>query len=619
MKKHLLFLLFLMGAAQADTSLPVRDELWKKQYFSESGAGRTDETARFAIETEQSPQFTGPVLSLGPWQIGDYSLRYDWTQNIALKGPVTLRGSYRTENLLPGQAQIVVQWLKDGKRLRRDTFDLPDAGTWTAFSVPLRRVPPGAQAFVPGFGLGEKTPAGRVLFGNLKVSDGIAPLDFPADPGPLTRPAPPATLTPPPVPAPEPTDPNEPIEPARVPVAHYRLQQAGEVWWMVTPDNKPFFSLGTDAPDFPANEGAKGREYEAQMRSYGFNSLAGWTNIERWSAINDALQAEGKTPLAAFVTLQSSDLEGEFDVLQSARGDAIEAKHAFPDPFDPRFEMAYRTAALKIGDLVKTKSWLAGYFADNEIAHRDLSSRLWSPHCAAALKDWLKDKYETIDKLNTAWATQFASFDEIITKKPRPTSENMGNDFVLFGRQVVQKYVQITLEAWRDADPDHLVFSNRFMLDEVNDLVPYLDLYGFYDGIGVNVYPANDAPGLSNLEKQRLQTLNLFTRKPVLISEWSIPARDSGLYDKGDKLDASWSKTVDNQPQRAHQTAQVLTDFYNLPFVVGAHWFTWSDINTPERQANSGLVKSTGEPWSDLLASLTSTQQKIQQHITTVR
>jgi len=45
---------------------------------------------------------------------------------------------------------------------------------------------------------------------------------------------------------------------------------------------------------------------------------------------------------------------------------------------------------------------------------------------------------------------------------------------------------------------------------------------------------------------------------------------------------------------------ELLAGFYNEPFVVGAHWFIWSDFDSPVRQANRGLFKRSGEPWVEL-------------------
>ena len=112
-------------------------------------------------------------------------------------------------------------------------------------------------------------------------------------------------------------------------------------------------------------------------------------------------------------------------------------------------------------------------------------------------------------------------------------------------------------------------------------------------------------------EREYLTLLHERTGKPLLVTEWSVPARDSGLYVNYAHLDWSFPQTVATQQQRGRQAAEFLTQLYNLPFVVGAHWFTWSDIDTKERQANRGLFKANNDPWPELQDALTNVTKDI--------
>jgi hypothetical protein len=227
---------------------------------------------------------------------------------------------------------------------------------------------------------------------------------------------------------------------------------------------------------------------------------------------------------------------------------------------------------------------------------------------------FLRKRYPEIKDLNAAWKTDFASHDELLAKKPDPAVRGsvMGADFQAFAREIVRRYVEITLRVIREEDPGHLVFSQKFMLSDVVDWVPLLDLYAAYDGIALDMYPANRAPGLDESERAILKLVHEKTGKPILIGEWSVPAVDSGLYDDAAKLDWSWTEVVETQGHRARQAACVTVDFHNLPFVVGAHWFIWGDVDSPERKANRGLFKAGGqhggqtggEPWKELQEAL---------------
>jgi len=107
--------------------------------------------------------------------------------------------------------------------------------------------------------------------------------------------------------------------------------------------------------------------------------------------------------------------------------------------------------------------------------------------------------------------------------------------------------------------------------------------------------------------------------KPILIGEWSVPALDSGLYDNPKALDWSYPQTVGTQTERARQAATILGQLYNLPFIVGAHWFTWRDFDSAVRRANRGLFRASGEPWLELHISLSGIQSAINARPATTR
>ncbi|HWH69482.1 MAG TPA: hypothetical protein VNT26_08865, partial [Candidatus Sulfotelmatobacter sp.] len=191
-------------------------------------------------------------------------------------------------------------------------------------------------------------------------------------------------------------------------------------------------------------------------------------------------------------------------------------------------------------------------------------------------------------------------------RQPNPVLRQgaMYEDYRRFRREIVRRHIELTLQVLHDEDPGRLVFSQRFMMKHFSDWADLLDLFQAYDGIGVNMYPDNVVPGLGANERAALELIHQRTGKPLLVTEWSIPALDSRLYDNPAKLDWSWDCTVATQTERARQAARVALDQYNLPFVVGAHWFTWKDFNSEKRQANRGLVQANGQPWPELLQAL---------------
>jgi beta-galactosidase GanA len=290
--------------------------------------------------------------------------------------------------------------------------------------------------------------------------------------------------------------------------------------------------------------------------------------------------------------------------------------HAFADPFDPRWEASLRKRVQEIANLFRGKTYFAGWMADNERSHRDIYRYVWSPHCAVEFGKFLRQKYGAIEKLNGKWGASFASFDELLAMRPDPVTRDgaMYEDFRLFSREILRRFNDTVLRIIHEEDPGRLVFTNRFMIGEARDVFENLDLYSGYDAIAVNVYPSNIEVGYDRGERQYMELLHEKTGKPLLITEWSVPARDSGLYENYAHLDWSYPQTVATQEQRARQTAECLMQLYNLPYVIGAHWFTWSDIDTKERQANRGLFDARGNPWTELQRAIAGATGAIAAH-----
>jgi hypothetical protein len=534
-----------------------------------------------------------PCMWLGPWRAGKWAARYEYTQPVPIVTGA-IRGRYRTDGLFPKQAVVRVQWYKGTSALTNRSYSLATAADWDAFEVPLVRPPAGADSIRIGFGLGEKTE-GTVWFADLRIVEQAPLLEYSGDPE-LTRPAPPKDL----------------------PGSRYtRVEQHGGAWWLIDSTGKPFFSLGTVPMSLgsPTADFRQERQTLEAMRSLGLDSIAGGSSISRWSAFNDALVKEGVQPLHQFRNIEMKVGDG-YDTLVDAAGrnpGASQAQaaatggfnHAFADPFDPRWEADVRKQVRDIAGRVRNKTYYAGWFAANERQHRDIHRYVYSPNCAAAFRAWLERKYGgSIDSLNKMWNEEqrYSSFEEIFEKKPDPEIRYgpMYEDFRAFSREIIRKANETMIRVIRQEDPGRLIISNRFMVGEQGDVFENLDLYADFDIIAVNIYPRNLVAGLNRDEREFLETVHRRTGKPVIIGEWSVPALDSGLYDNLQKLDWSYPQTVGTQSERAAQAARILADLYNLPFIVGAHWFTWKDIDSSARQANRGLFKANGEPWTEL-------------------
>ncbi|MEK7474867.1 MAG: beta-galactosidase [Candidatus Coatesbacteria bacterium] len=564
-------------AGATETVLPANDPAaWIPLVFVEDSGVSATEACAFT----RTRDGTHDCLVIGPWIAGEWSARWQGTRPLpAMTG--TLRGRYRTESVLPMTVAAGVAWLRGREKLGRDEVALESAEAWTDFAVAIRRPPPGADAVVPVAGLLEQTD-GRAWFADLVFSEDVSLVAFAATPLPSERSAPPESFP---------------------PGKRFRLERSGDGWWLVTPAGRPFYSAGSDAPGFKT--GAEGDALAATLRAAGFNSLGGWSNVWAWGRLNDRRLARGETPFAAFVALETSDLKG-CGYLSDPASDQPPGDHAFPDPFDPAFPRVYAGLVADVARAAAGKPWLAGWFIDNERDHDRLDRRVWSGHAGRAFRRAIRAKYRTTAALNAAWGASFGSFDAAARARPVAAIRRgaLYEDCRAFAHELVRRYADTCVAAIRAADPGALVFTNRFMMGGIGDTLGYLGEYGKCDGVAVNLYPANRTSGLSGNERAILSEIHRRTGKAVLIGEWSVPALDSGLYANPARLDWSYPEAVDTQVDRARQAACVTADFHRLPFVVGAHWFTWRDVDSAKRQANRGLFRSNGEPWRELLDAL---------------
>jgi hypothetical protein len=575
---------------EAVWSLSADRSHWNELLFLEGLDDRVtaSQAARFSYWNDPA---NGGVVSVGPWYAGDWGARLEY-KTIFPSPSGTIRGYYRTEGLLPYQGCVTIAFTKDGNVLAKKKYSLAPASEWRSFEIAVRFPPAGADSFRAAFGLSDQT-GGRIDFAKLTIAVGVTDPVFPVKPTAVLRPLPATPF---------------------VGSGTFRLERQEDTFWLVTPSGKPFYSIATVGPRNRTDAKIPYRrkpEWPAFLRSLGFNSLAGFTNIDYWTEVNSALEKTGAEPMPLFVVIESNGLPGAFDWLVDARGNRGASGHAFPDPFDPAFEAAYRAKVLSCYNYLAGRNWFVGWIADNELDHSALARCVYSPHCAAAFKEFLLRRYATIGALNQAWQTNYPSVSALIAERPDPILPigAMAEDFRLFSRQVVARYIDLTIQAIRAVDPDRPIFSNRFMASGIGNSASFLDLYARYDGIAVNLYPQNQCSGLSDNEKAFLQLFHERSGKPLLVTEWSVPALDSGLYNGSPSLlDWSWNEALGNQTDRARQAACLAVDFYNLPFVIGAQWFAWRDFRTG-RSANRGLFTADGLPWEELLSRLGASQR----------
>ncbi|MGL1931974.1 MAG: hypothetical protein OCC45_09455 [Desulfotalea sp.] len=460
----------------------------------------------------------------------------------------------------------------------------------------------------------------------------------------------------------------------------FRVENKSGVWWLVAPGKGAFWSQGVNFSPNPfvlENADISKRNYvrasqfrqtdelyfnQGWRKKNGSNNYSSLYNNIVW--MNFSSEADIEEDASKWV---AKDRDGKY---------IAEYGHYFPDVFSPIWQdYAEKHANSLLNDggwAIESKNTI-GYWTDNEWAYGDLHDFIWGDASTLAFIDWLKgdnhlpsleklykakginqkvkvpqgfeikNSYTDINELNKAWTSDFhsykyQSFNEI-KKRDRPYvrghSDPVQSDLFAFERLLYKIYVDTVIGNIRRVEKSfsiqkkerhkNLIFSNRFSVESMSALTELkrnMDLFEDFDVIAVNLYPNYNQlavyypyPYLKKIE----DTFYKSTNKPLYISEFGLAAEDANSCVKKPCMGVRrWRpNTVQNQYQRGWGYANIVSTFANLPYVIGANWFKWTDgygkpLGSDVR--NSGLVKDDDtfySPMTDMVRSVNSEMQKI--------
>lgn len=401
---------------------------------------------------------------------------------------------------------------------------------------------------------------------------------------------------------------------------HFRTEKIDGFWWLVDPEGRLFWSSGSNSVNpagantriterehyfdkLPPDEGSYRQFYHSsddgqtqhvdflgynryrkygpdwrqhtrllnhrRIRSWGMNTLAAWSEQQT--------QLMRKTPYTAIIHPWS---------------DRITPRT--PDPFADNFETNLANALeAQAGETAKDP-WCIGYFIDNELEWYNPDQMLemvLTADAALAAKNVLigdlEDKYGTIGELNSAWRTNFDSFQQMIDNTDPVQASNAGPDAVAFYRKMLDTYFRISHEQMRRIAPNKLYLGARF--HKHNDYI--LEAAQKYcDVISYNLYRFSmEGFSLANVDK------------PVMSTEFHFGALDRGMLSTG-------LKGASDQHDRAYLLERYLRTALENPNMVGAHWFTFNSQPTTGRGDGEnyqiGLVDICDSPYPETIATL---------------
>lgn len=399
----------------------------------------------------------------------------------------------------------------------------------------------------------------------------------------------------------------------------FRVEVVDGKYWLVDPEGYLFLSKGVNAINYYGDYSPKlgyAPYYLNVLRKYG--DVGAWVNVTVERMVEWGFNTVG--------SWSSPELYEYFPYTLLLD---LGAKYGFnwergtmPDIFKDDFEDYVRKAVYFNVEPLKDDPRIIGFFTDNELR--------WGPDWRSPnhlLDDFiklppdspgkrvavevLKDVFNgSISELNKELKTSYTSFDELLSYTGDLPSTPLFNEARKeFARRYAERYFSVVTSAIREVDPNHLILGVRFAVSPFirpPDVV--FEVAGKYvDVISLNLYNFQVAP------KEYLDHIHNITGKPIMITEFSFRARDSGLPNT-----VGAGITVDTQKERAEYTERFIESFMRLPYAVGYHWFKWSDQPKEGRwdgeNSNYGLVNIEDEPYIEMVqmfAELNKNLEKI--------
>jgi len=384
-----------------------------------------------------------------------------------------------------------------------------------------------------------------------------------------------------------------------------RTVQKDGRWWLVDAQGREFLCKTADAIDLgcdpakfdPANPGycalhtyqsadAWSQATVKRLSSWGFNAIGGYSEHAR-------LSKAGQLPYTVALTLGGMVGVPWVDVRTKESREAM------------------RQAVAEIKAL-RDDPLVIGYFTDNEQGWWDETV---FQHFLS--QPWTDTAKQQLWKMaDTAYHGDVRAFSADITVHPVPRSfQDLQGKLTEVGwargrRPVVveqfvewmaDEYYAAAAAAVREADPNHLVLGDRYASYYSQPVARAAGRHADVVSTNFNTYAPSGWVSPSYFE-----TLYQLAQKPLMITEYYFTAMENR---SGDRNLSGPFMVVPTQRQRVAGARAMTEAFARMPYVVGYHWFQYTD-EPPHGRAdgedfNFGLVDTADRPYEELTAAFT--------------
>ncbi|WP_019911757.1 beta-galactosidase [Paenibacillus sp. HW567] len=373
---------------------------------------------------------------------------------------------------------------------------------------------------------------------------------------------------------------------------YFRTEFDGSNWWFVDPDGYALFSAGMDCigpsselrvtgmehllPVLPEREGS----YKDAWSMHGYSpfianliSAFGEQWRECWRELTEQrLKEWGINTIGNWSDpdfISGSKLPYVYPMHSFPTTGAVIYRD-FPDVFSPEYEESALEFAKQLISLKEDKR-LVGYFMRNEphwafVDGLNLTEELLrSPvHFASKTRliAWLEDRYGSVERWNAAWESSFDDFQDLLVSRIASAegNEERRNDFTLFNRMMIRRYVEIPARACKAVDPRHLNLGMRYAWISSEDLLEGCEAF---DVFSINCYQFQP-------DRELIERISSRLNRPVMIGEYHFGAADSGLPAYG-------IRAVATQQDRGLAYRCYVEQAAAIPALIGVHYFQLND------------------------------------------
>lgn len=400
------------------------------------------------------------------------------------------------------------------------------------------------------------------------------------------------------------------------PTSFFHPQQIDGRWWLIDPKGRAFYMIGTDHIRYQGHWCQK-----LGFAPYGRKMKAKYGTEQKWAEATAARLADwGFNTLPAghcaslryrrFAHIEFLSFGSSFASIDDLCPKTTWT--GFPNVFSPKWSRHCEKIARRRCAPVKEDPWLIGYFLDNELEWYGKNHQAWGlfaeawkkPATHSAKRAWIdfvKGEWKSPADFRADWGVAIADFEALAqhVEVSEPRTDRAREIAQRWVRHVAELYFKHCAAAIRRHDPNHLVLGSRFA-GRAPDI---WDVAGRHcDIVSFNAYPRIDVEwGVPASFVDQVRAFHRAAGKPLMITEWSFPALDSGLPCKHGA-----GMRVDTQAQRAACFTHFQKLMFSFPFMVGSNFFMFVDepalgiSETFPEDSNYGLVNEEDEPYAEL-------------------